>query len=247
MAKITLDQIKEEISVDGWKLLSTEYKNLTTQMTFECPHGHQVFAPWQKLRTRRDCPVCKQNSFTQNAEEILPKPKGATRILALDQATKVTGYSIFDDGKLVKVGTFTTTSDDEVARCVSIKNWFLSMLQSWKPDYVGIEGIQYQPKVFDGDTVGSVTLFQTLAHLQGVLLITCHEQGIHYRVCPTNTWRNVCGVKGRARADKKRSMQIIAKQWYNINATDDEADAIGIGHYMTTIVNKNTTISNWEI
>ena len=134
-------------------------------MIFECPHGHQVFAPWQKLRTRRDCPVCKQNSFTQNAEEILPKPKGATRILALDQATKVTGYSIFDDGKLVKVGTFTTTSDDEVARCVSVKNWFLSMLQSWKPDYVGIEGIQYQPKTFDGDSVGSVTLFQTLAHL----------------------------------------------------------------------------------
>ena len=176
----------------------------------------------------------------------MPKPKGTTRILALDQATKVTGYSIFDDGKLVKVGTFTTTSDDEVARCVSVKNWFLSMLQSWKPDYVGIEGIQYQPKVFDGDTVGSVTLFQTLAHLQGILLITCHEQGIHYRVCPTNTWRNVCGVKGRARADKKRSMQMIAKQWYNINATDDEADAIGIGHYMTTVVNKNTTVSNWE-
>ena len=62
MAKITLEQIKEEISVDGWQLLSTEYKNLTTQMTFECPHGHQVFAPWQKLRTRRDCPVCKRYS-----------------------------------------------------------------------------------------------------------------------------------------------------------------------------------------
>jgi hypothetical protein len=39
------------------------------------------------------------------------------------------------------------------------------MLQNWRPDYVGIEGIQYQAKVFDGDTVGSVTLFQTLAHL----------------------------------------------------------------------------------
>jgi hypothetical protein len=52
------------------------------------------------------------------------------------------------------------------------------MLQNWRPDYVGIEGIQYQPKVFDGDTVGSVTLFQTLAHLQGILLITCHENDV---------------------------------------------------------------------
>jgi hypothetical protein len=30
MAKITLEQIEKEISVDGWKLLSTEYKNLST-------------------------------------------------------------------------------------------------------------------------------------------------------------------------------------------------------------------------
>ena len=246
MAKITIDQIQEEIKVDGWKLLSTEYKNLDTEMMFECDNGHQVYAPWKKLRTRRDCPVCKKQSFGQNDNQILPKPKGATRILALDQATKVTGYSIFDDGKLVKVGTFTTSSDDEIARVVSVKNWFISMLQNWKPDHVGIEGIQYQPKTFDGDSVGSVTLFQTLAHLQGALLVTCHENNIQYRVCPTNTWRNVCGVKGRARADKKRSMQLIAKQWYDINATDDEADAIGIGYYMTTVVNKNTTVSNWE-
>ena len=159
MAKITIEQIKEEIAQDNWTLLSTEYKNLDTELIFECPNGHQVFAPWKKLRTRRDCPICKQSSFSQNDNKIIAKPKGATRILALDQATKVTGYSIFDDGKLVKVGTFFTTSDDEVARCVSIKNWFLSMLQNWKPDYVGIEGIQYQAKVFDGDTVGSVTLF----------------------------------------------------------------------------------------
>ena len=40
MAKITLEQIKEEIAVDGWKLLSTEYKNLSTQLTFECKEGH---------------------------------------------------------------------------------------------------------------------------------------------------------------------------------------------------------------
>lgn len=246
MAKITIEQIKEEVAQDNWVLLSSEYKNLDTELIFECPNGHQVFAPWKKLRTRRECPICKQVTF-QQTDKIVPKPKGATRILALDQATKVTGYSIFDDGKLVKYGTFQTTSDDEVARCVSVKNWFLSMLQNWRPDYVGIEGIQYQPKVFDGDTVGSVTLFQTLAHLQGALLVACFENNVPYKICPTNTWRNVCGVKGRTRIDKKRSMQRLVKDWYGITASDDEADAIGIGYYMTTVVNKNTTMTNWEI
>lgn len=246
MAKITLEQIKEDLQQENWKVHSIEYKNLETEMTFECPQGHTVFAPWKKLRTRRECPICRQTTF-QQSDKILPKPKGATRILALDQATKVTGYSIFDDGKLVKYGTFSTASDDEVARCVAVKNWLISMINNWHPDHIGIEGIQYQPKVFDGDTVGSVTLFQTLAHLQGALLITCHELGIPYRVCPTNTWRNVCGVKGRTRADKKKSMQMMVKNWYNINATDDEADAIGIGHYMSTVVNRNTEVTSWEI
>jgi hypothetical protein len=41
-------------------------------------------------------------------------------------------------------------------------------------------------------------------------------------------------------------MQLLAKNWYNISATDDEADAIGIGYYMSSVVNKNTTITNWE-
>ena len=44
----------------------------------------------------------------------------------------------------------------------------------------------------------------------------------------------------------QRDMQLIAKQWYNITASDDETDAIGIGYYMTTVVNRNTTVSNWE-
>ena len=73
----------------------------------------------------------------------MPKPKGATRILALDQATKITGYSIFDNGELVKYGTFQTTSDDEIVRCVTVRNWLVSMINNWKPDYIGIEGIQY--------------------------------------------------------------------------------------------------------
>jgi hypothetical protein len=28
--------------------------------------------------------------------------------------------------------------------------------------------------------------------------------------------------------------------------SDDESDAIGIGHYLTKVINKNTTVENWE-
>lgn len=51
-----------------------------------------------------------------------------------------------------------------------------------------------------------VTTFQTLARLQGILMDTCFELKINYKICPTNTWRAHHEVKGRSRADKKKSM-----------------------------------------
>jgi hypothetical protein len=40
---------------------------------------------------------------------------------------------------------------------------------------------------------------------------------------------------------------MLAKQWYDITITDDEADAIGIGHYLVSHIQKNTEVTNWEI
>ena len=79
------------------------------------------------------------------------------------------------------------------------------MVHSWKPDYIGIEGVQYQQNF-------GVTTFQTLCRIQGILMELCVELEIPYEVCATNTWRHHCGVKGKSRIDKKRSMQLLAKE-----------------------------------
>jgi hypothetical protein len=84
MAKITIEQIREEVAADGWRLLSSEYKNLETEMEFECPEGHHVFAPWKKMRAKRECPICKNNTINKNDHQIIPKSKGVKRTLALD-------------------------------------------------------------------------------------------------------------------------------------------------------------------
>ena len=244
MAKLKLEDIQNELSADGWKLISTEYVNLDTEMIFECPEGHRVFVPWKKIRTKRECPTCKQKQEIKQDGEVLPKPKGVKRTLALDQASKVTGYAIFDDTKLVKYGTFSTSSDDDIERFAMIRAWLLSMITSWKPDYIGIEGIQFQEE--GGGHKMGITVFQTLARLQGILMITCYDSKIPFEVCPTNTWRHSCGVKGKTRTDKKRSMQLLVQQCYNIKVTEDEADAIGIGRHLVSYIQKNTSVTNWE-
>lgn len=37
MAKIKLEDIQNELAADGWKVISTTYENLKSEMTFECP------------------------------------------------------------------------------------------------------------------------------------------------------------------------------------------------------------------
>ena len=113
------------------------------------------------------------------------------------------------------------------------------MIENWKPDIVAIEGIQYQQNF-------GVTTFQTLARLQGVLMELCFELGIPCQVCPTNTWRAHCGVKGRSRSDKKASMQSLIKTWFDISLSDDAADAIGIGKYVADTHKKKNEIVSWE-
>ncbi len=243
MSKIKIEDIRKAAIEHGWELISTEYKNLSTELIFKCNEEHEISIPYKKVRDKWECPLCKANKYYNFSEEIKPKSKGIQRAIGLDQATHITGYSIFDNDELVYAGTFEATDEDEIARDVQIQNWLIQLIHNWKPDIIGLEGIQLQQ--FNDKMVG-VTTYQTLARLQGILMATCYNLKIDYIVCPPATWRNHSGVKGRSRADKKRSMQNKIKEWFDITVSDDIADAIGIGKYINETHKKKVEIFNWE-
>ena len=242
MAKIKIEDIRKAAIEHNWTLLSDEYKNLDTELTFECNEGHKLYLPYKKVRDKFICPICQQNQYNFS-KEIIPKNKNIQRSIGLDQATHTTGYSIFDNEKLVYAGVFEAGANDEIERDIEIKNWLIQLIQNWKPDIIGIEGIQLQQ--LNNKNVG-VTTYQTLARLQGILMATCVEQKIEYVIVPPATWRAHCGVKGRSRTDKKRSMQIKIKDWFDVTVSDDIADAIGIGKYISDNHKKKVEIFNWE-
>ena len=75
MAKITLDQIKQEIEQDGWKIHSLEYKNLETEMSFECNNGHNVFAPFSKqIKSYRSQKVRQEYLPSTRQQKLLAIP-----------------------------------------------------------------------------------------------------------------------------------------------------------------------------
>lgn len=237
MARISLDQIQQELAANNWQLISSEYKNLDSELQFRCPEGHDVYSTWSKMRTKLECPVCKQNKYKN------PKPikcnTSAERILALDQASRKTGFSILDNTELIQYGVFEASAADETARIHEVKNWLISAIENWHPTIIGVEAIQLEQKF-------GVTTFQTLARLQGVILDLCYELEIPVQIVHSNTWRSYCGVKGKSRADRKKSMQLLVKEWYDVSVTDDEADAIGLGKFLSEHHQKQVELTSWE-
>ena len=241
MASINLTTIQEQLP-EGWKVISTLYKNLDTEMEFECAAGHKVFSTWKKMRSRAECPICKEKTPLIDTT-IIPKKKGVYRTIGIDQATHISGYSVYDGKELIKFGTFTVNETNEIERDNIIKMWLCSIINNWQPDVIGLEGIQLQQNAARG--IG-VTTFETLARLQGILMEACYEQKVPFVICPTNTWRAHCKVKGQTREAKKNSMRQLAREWHSVNVTEDEADAIGIGKYVAETYALTHQLQNWE-
>lgn len=238
MSSIKLADIATELEPIGWKVNSDKYKNLDAPLEFECSAGHRVYSTWRKIRSNPECPLCNKQALKEQQQRITKKKKGEYRILALDQASHICGWSVYSNKNLIAFGTFKTREDDEVARFHEVREWLAAMVENWEPDYVGIEGIQYQTNI-------GVTTFQTLARLQGVLLDYLYTERIPYKICPTNTWRTHCGVTGSTRSDKKRSIQLKIQEWYGLKLDEDAADAAGIGKYVADTVSPALEIESW--
>jgi hypothetical protein len=72
-----------------------------------------------------------------------------------------------------------------------------------------------------------------------------YELNIPCYIAPTNTWRAACKVKGRTRADKKKSMKLLVKEWFDVTVSEDEADAVGIGKYISENFSPIVELKDW--
>ena len=247
MSKIKIEDIQQQCKEHNWLLISDTYSNLKAEMIFECSENHRIYSSWDKIRNKWECPHCKKNTYKELDTNIVPKKKGTYRVFGLDQSTKNTGWSIYDDKMLTKYGLFETTYESETDRIHAVKMWFVNMILNWKPDYIGIEDIQLQKgKTEGGEGIMNTLTFKVLAKLQGVLIETALEMGVPLVVISSNTWRKHIGVKGKSRADRKRSAQLIIKELYDISVSDDIAEGILIGKYVSDTKSKQFIMETWE-
>ena len=233
MSKFQIEDLKKEASMIGWTLLSDTYTNLDTELLYKCPNNHEVTLTYRNWREHKDCPICTATTYHPTENKVAPKTNVKKRIIALDAATYNTGWAIFDDNTLIKYGVFSVNHSTEVERIEAFKQWLINMIAIWRPDQVIVEDIQLQrEKTSEYETPDNINTYKVLAHLQGVIQNTLFELKVPFEAVYAGVWRKACEIKGRFRADQKKNAQLKVKQWFNIDVTNDEADAICIGKYL---------------
>ncbi len=152
------------------------------------------------------------------------------KVLALDQASRVTGYAIFENQNLITSGTIVLGDDLLGQRLVCLREKVSELVKEYNIDTILLEDIQYQ-KNFGVDT------FKVLGEVLGSLEELAMELvGANYELIYSSTWKSNLGIKGQKRADQKKNAQKYVIDIYNKKVTQDESDAICIGSYY---VNKN--------
>ena len=104
MGRLKYEEVKNIIESAGWSLITESYQNLDQELELRCPENHRVFTSLKKFRNAPYCPNCSTNSFKVADDKIIAKKKGIKRVLALDQSTQVSGWSVYDDRQLIKYG-----------------------------------------------------------------------------------------------------------------------------------------------
>lgn len=147
------------------------------------------------------------------------------RILSFDQASHTSGWALFENNKLIKHGKFTFNDNDFGIRLEKIRNKVAELVKEYSPDKVYFEDIQLQENV---DT------FKILAEVFGVIYELLTELKIPNEAIVASSWKGGLGIKGADRPAQKANAKKYVEKTFSISPTQDECDAICIGHFACT-------------
>lgn len=163
-----------------------------------------------------------------------------SKLLALDQSSHVTGYTILDNGKIISVNHFNCIGDDLGDRLEQLRKQIINLINKYDIEEVVFEDIQLQD--VNGSRDRGVKTFKILAEVFGVIHELLTEIKMPYTAIQPIKWKAHFNIAGKGRIQEKQMAQAYIKKKYDINCTEDEADSLCIAlyHYF------NNNIFDWS-
>lgn len=143
------------------------------------------------------------------------------KILALDQSTRITGWSVITN-KGIKTHGKLVVKDTNAPIHIRFEEMFHlieNLIDKQKPDFVVFEGTQYQ---------NNAGAFGSLSKLQGLIMALLFLRNIGYFIVEPTCWKAHCHIEGRRREQQKSNTKKFVAEKYGLIVSEDEADAIGI-------------------
>jgi Holliday junction resolvasome RuvABC endonuclease subunit len=146
------------------------------------------------------------------------------RVLAFDQSTKVTGWSLFVDEKYIDSGVIDLSKNkDTVERSKQMALAICQVIIDNRPDTVIIEEVAMQ---------SNAQTLKLLARIQGVAIGFCAAHNIPLHILEPSKWRSALDFKqGRAvkREElKSQSLDYVKENFGFKNFSEDRSEAICI-------------------
>lgn len=146
------------------------------------------------------------------------------KVLATDQATRISGYSFFNDGEYICSGIIDLSKSelDTDARSFEMAKEIWKIINKYKPDALVIENVQKQT---------SISTVITLARLQGEIIGYAEAHGVKTYVVSPTQWRKVLGFAQGPKVKRKELKQQSAdyvREHYGVDVSEDEMEAVAI-------------------
>ena len=166
----------------------------------------------------------KMNSGNNSTDEFYGKIFIENKtILVLDQASQITGYSVFIDGKLITYGVMQSKNQDIHKRLKEMKNDLQILIEKYKPDYVIMEDIYLEK---------NLSVYRALAGTAFIFVDKIMDYNIPIIFKKAVEWKGHFNLLLKNRElEKKKGIELI-KQIYGVDVTDDISDSILLGLYV---------------
>lgn len=154
------------------------------------------------------------------------------RIIAFDQASINSGWSIFEDGKYIDSGVITKNNKIPIIdRVPQMAAAICAKIKESGVDAVYIEGVQTQSNqrtVID------------LARLQGGIMMWCSIKNVPLHILTPTEWRKILNYKLGPKVPreelKQQSLDYVKEHFGLDNISEDRAEATCIGAAASTLV-----------
>ena len=147
------------------------------------------------------------------------------KVLSFDQATRVSGFSVFDDGEYVESGIVDLSKSklETPERSFEMAKELWKVIKKYKPDYLIIEETQNQ---------SNIKTVQILSRLQGMIIGYAEAHKVKTYILQPSKWRKMLsysqGPKVKRDALKQQSIEYV-KNNLGFALQEDEAEAACLG------------------